>query len=105
MLFCYFLQFIEFHDSWEAYRHAPCVEFLIRDRNFSPSSSVCVVDVFQEGHEGETAAVSVSTRPRKVSLKIALKFHDHLSKHFSYNFEVSRKLVLSSGNVKNAGMS
>lgn len=63
-----FSQFIEFHDSWEAYRHAPCVEFLIRDRNFSPSSSVCVVDVFQEGHEGETAAVSVSTKPRKVNL-------------------------------------
>ncbi|XP_078360375.1 tight junction protein ZO-1-like isoform X2 [Oculina patagonica] len=59
-------KFIEFHDSWEAYRHAPCVEFLIRDRNFSPSSSVCVVDIFQEGHEGETAAVSVSTRPRKI---------------------------------------
>lgn len=59
-------KYIEFHDSWEAYRHAPCVEFLIRDRNFSPSSNVCVVDVFQEGHEGETAAVSVSTRPRKV---------------------------------------
>lgn len=27
---------------------------------------MCVVDVFQEGHDGETAAVSVSTRPRKV---------------------------------------
>lgn len=63
---CFVQQYIEFHDSWEAYRHAPCVEFLIRDRNFSPSSNVCVVDVFQEGHEGETAAVSVSTRPRKV---------------------------------------
>ena len=62
--FC--LQYIEFSDSWEAYRHAPCVEFLIRDRNFSPTSSVCVVDVFQEGHDGESAAVSVSTRPRKV---------------------------------------
>ena len=59
-------KFIEFHDSWEAYRHAPCVKFLIRDRNFSPSSSVCVVDVSQEGHDGETAAVSVSTRPRKI---------------------------------------
>ena len=64
--FVFVQQYIEFHDSWEAYRHAPCVEFLIRDRNFSPSSNVCVVDVFQEGHEGETAAVSVSTRPRKV---------------------------------------
>ncbi|CAH3013994.1 unnamed protein product [Porites evermanni] len=59
-------KFIEFHDSWAAYRHPPCVEFLIRDRNFSPSTSVCVVDVFQEGHDGETAAVSVSTRPRKI---------------------------------------
>ncbi|XP_068711421.1 tight junction protein ZO-1-like isoform X2 [Montipora foliosa] len=59
-------KYIEFNDSWEAYRHAPCVEFLIRDRNFSPSSSVCVVDVFQEGHDGESAAVSVSTRPRKI---------------------------------------
>ena len=69
------LQYIEFHDSWEAYRHAPCVEFLIRDRNFSPSNSVCVVDVFQEGHEGETAAVNVSTRPRKVHIeKVSLLF-------------------------------
>lgn len=59
-------KYIEFSDSWEAYRHAPCVEFLIRDRNFSPTSSVCVVDVFQEGHDGESAAVSVSTRPRKI---------------------------------------
>ena len=70
--FFVFFQFIEFHDSWAAYRHPPCVEFLIRDRNFSPSTSVCVVDVFQEGHDVETVAVSVSTRPRKVGQHSAL---------------------------------
>ena len=36
---------------------------------------MCVVDVFQEGHEGETAAVNVSTRPRKVHIeKVSLLF-------------------------------